>query len=106
MSIFFRYYFLVSTSYLYQLQCNIHFTDIDVYDISEYTVGTRYLKNLQISSAEMTQYICNIRMAGMNCLTKKYRVPFFNTVLTNKMVLKYMDRPQRFESITLVQYGR
>ena len=106
MPISFCYYFPINTSYLYQFQCNTNFTDINVHDISGYTVGTRYLMNLQISYAEMTQYICNIRMTGTNCLTKKYRVPFFNTVLTNKIVLKYMDRPQRFESLILVQYRR
>ena len=54
----------------------------------------------------MTQYICNIKMAGTNCLTKKYRVPFFNTVLNDKIVAKYMERPQRCNSLTLVQHTR
>ena len=45
----------------------------------------------------MTQYLCNIKMSGTNCITKKYRVPFFNYVLTNKIVLKYMDRPAQFK---------
>ena len=43
-------------------------------------------------------------MAGTNCLTKKYRVPFFNTVLNDKIVAKYMDRPQRCNSLTLVPH--
>ena len=54
----------------------------------------------------MTQYLCNIKIASTNCLTKKYRVSFFTTVLKDKIVLKYMERPQRFESLTLAQYGR
>ena len=43
-------------------------------------------------------------MAGTNCLTKKCRVPFFNTDLKDKIVAKYMDRPQRCNALTLVQY--
>ena len=35
----------------------------------------------------------NIKMAVTNCLTKKYRVPFAN-VLADKMVAKYINRPQ------------
>ena len=52
----------------------IVFSDINLHDISGYTVGTQYLNNLEISSAEMTQYLCNIKMSSTNCLTKKYRV--------------------------------
>ena len=82
------------------------FADIDIHDISGYTVASRYLKNLQISSAEMTQYMSNLKMAGTNCLTKKYRVPFFNNVLKDKIVGKYMNRSQRCDSLTLTQYTR
>ena len=82
------------------------FADIDIHDISGYTVASRYLKNLEISSAEMTQYMCNLKMAATNCLTKKYRVPFFNNVLRDKIVGKYMNRPQRCDSLTLAQYTR
>ena len=53
----------------------------------------------------MTQYLCNIKIAGTNCLTKKYRVPFFATALKDKVVAKYMDRLQGCESLTLVQYA-
>lgn len=75
------------------------FTDIDIHDISGYTVASRYLENLQISSARMKQYMWNIKMAGTNCLTEKYRVPFFATALRDKIVRKYMNRPQRCESL-------
>lgn len=77
----------------------IPFTDIDIHDICSYTVASRYLQNLQISSARMTQYMWNIKMAGTNCLTEKYRVPFFATALRDKIVRKYMNRPQRCESL-------
>ena len=66
-----------------------------MHHILGYTVASRYLKNLEILSAEMTQYMFNIKLAATNCLTKKYRVPFFNTILKDKIVQKYMDRPQR-----------
>ena len=54
----------------------------------------------------MTQYLCNIKMSATNCITKKYRVPFFNYVLNDKIVHKYMDRPARFKSLTLTEYCR
>ena len=82
------------------------FSDIDLHDISGYTVGTQYLNNLEISSAEMTQYLCNIKMSSTKCLTKKYRVPIFNYVLKDKIVMKYINRPARFQSLTLTQYMR
>ena len=86
--------------------CVTLLSDIDIHDVSGYTVGTQYLKNLSISSAEMTQYLCNIKMSATNCITKKYRVPFFNYVLNDKIVHKYMDRPARFKSLTLTEYFR
>ena len=82
------------------------FSNTDLHDISGYTVGAQYLNNLEISSAEMTQYLCNIKMSSTNCLTKKYRVPFFNYVLKDKIVMKYINRPARFRSLTLTQYKR
>lgn len=45
-------------------------------------------------------------MSGTNCISKKYRVPFFNYVLKDKTVLKYMDRPAKFKSLTLTEYSR
>ena len=54
----------------------------------------------------MTQCLCNIKMSGTNCITKKYRVPFFYYVLKDKTVLKYMDRPARCKSLTLTEYSR
>ena len=86
--------------------CVTLLSDIDIHDVSGYTVGTQYLQNLSISSGEMTQYLCNIKMSGTNCITKKYRVPFFNYVLNDKIVHKYMDRPARFKSLTLSEYCR
>ena len=86
--------------------CVTLLSDIDIHDVSGYTVGTQYLQNLSISSAEMTQYLCNIKMSATNCITKKYRVPFFNYVLNDKIVHKYMDRPARFKSLTLTEYYR
>ena len=77
-----------------------------MHDISGCTVASRYLKNLKISSAEITQYMCNLNMAGTNCLTKKYRVPFFNNVFRGKIVGKYLNRSQRCDSLTLTQYTR
>ena len=81
-------------------------SDVDIHDVSGYTVGTGYLQNLSISSAEMAQYLCNIKMSGTNCITKKYRVPFVNYVLNDKIVLQYMDRPARFKSLRLTEYSR
>ena len=80
------------------------FIDIDVQDISSYTVGTQYLQNLASSEAEMTQYLCNIKMSSINCNTKKYRVPYFSYVLQDKVVHKYMARPNSFSSMNLTQY--
>ena len=79
----------ISFSELHQFRliCVIYkfvLSDIDLHDISGYTVGTQYLNNLEISSAEMTQYLCSIKMSSRKCLTKKYRVPFFNHVLKDK----------------------
>ena len=72
------------------------FIDIDTYNLSGYTIETQYLRNSQISEAEMTQYLYNIRMSSTNCLTKKYRVPFFPYVLKAKIILKYPNRPATF----------
>lgn len=71
-----------------------------------YTVGTQCLNKLEISTAEMTQDLCNNKMSSTNCLTKKYRVPFFNYILKDKIVIKYMNRPGRFQSLTLTEYSR
>ena len=54
--------------------------DIDRNDVSGYDVGTVYLNNLNISAADMTQYLANIKLSNTNCLTKKSRVPFFQNV--------------------------
>ena len=54
----------------------------------------------------MTQYLCNIKMATTNALTKKYNVPFFSYVLQDKTVNKYLNRAARFKSLTLTQYIR
>ena len=54
----------------------------------------------------MTQYMCNMKMASTNCLTKKYRVPFFTNVLRDKIVAKYINRPQICDSLTLMQFLR
>ena len=77
----------------------------DSYDISGYTIATECLQNLQISEAEMIQYLCNIKMSATNTLTKKYRVPYF-TVLKDKIVQKYLNRPASFRSLNLTQYIR
>lgn len=63
-------------------------------------------RHLQLSVAEMTQYLCNIKMCFTNCLTKKYCVPFFAYVLRGKIVLKYLNRPASFNSLNLTQYIR
>ena len=80
--------------------------DIDTYDISEYTIGTQYLRNLQISEAEITQYLCNIKKSATNTLTRKYRLPYFPYVLKDKIVLKYLNRPASFRSLNSIQYIR
>ena len=82
------------------------FIDIDVKDISGYTVGTQYLNNLEISEAEMTQYLCNIKMLSINCSSKKYCAPCFSFVLEDKVVHKYMNRENTFSSLNLIQYIR
>ena len=102
---FFRVHWSFSMSAFYFFAI-IHFSDIDMHDISGYTVGTPYLNNLQISLAEMTQYLCNMKMSRTNCITKKYRVPFFNYALTDKIVMKCMNRPVTFKSLTLTEYSR
>lgn len=66
--------------------------NIDTHDISGYTIRTQYLRNLQISEAEMTQYLCNIKISSTNCLTKKYRVLYFPYVLRDKIVLKIYEQ--------------
>ena len=43
---------------------------IDIHAVSGYAVGTQYLQNLSKSSAEMTQYLCNIKMSATTCITK------------------------------------
>ena len=70
--------------------------DVNTHDVSGYTIEKQYLRNLQISEAEMTQYLCNIKMAATNALTKKYNVPFFSHVLQDKTVNKYLNRAARF----------
>ena len=80
--------------------------DIDEHDVSGYTVGTVYLKNLQISAAEMTQYLANVKLSNTNCLTKKYRVPFFEYLLRDQTVMKYIARSKRYKDYTLMQYIR
>ena len=80
--------------------------DINTHDVSGYTIATQYLRNLQISEAEMTQYLCNIKMATTSALTKKYNVPIFSYVLQDKTVNKYLNRATTFKSLTLTQYIR
>ena len=80
--------------------------EIDMPNMSGYTVGTLYMNNLSISAAEMTQYLSSIRMSGTNALTKKYRVPYFNYVLKDKIVIKYLHRSERFKEKSLTQYIR
>ena len=98
---YFRVYVLCSFLFL-----KIIIIDIDCYDISGYTIATEYLRNLQISEAEMTQYLCNIKMSATNTLTKKYRVPYFPYMLKDKTVQKYLNRPASFRSLNLTQYIR
>lgn len=100
------FYFFFSSICTIFLFFKIVTIDIDTYDISRYTIGTQYLSNLQISEAEMTQYLCNIKMSATNTLTKKYRVPYFPYVLKDKIVLKYLNRPASFRSLNLTQYIR
>ena len=82
------------------------FIDIDVQDISGYTVGTQYLRNLALSEGEMTQYLCDIKMSSINCDMKKYHIPYFLYVLQDKIVHKYMARPNSFSSLHSKQYIR
>ena len=62
--------------------------------------------DLSISAAEMTQYLANIRMSDTNCLTKNYHVPYFSNVLEDKVVIKYLHRPDRFHDKNLTQHIR
>ena len=39
-------------------------------NMSGYTFGTLYMNNLPTSAAEMTEYLSNIRISGINALTK------------------------------------
>ena len=61
---------------------------------------------MQFLAAEMIQYLCNIGMSHANCITKKYCVPLFDFVLKDKIVIKYMNRPVSFKSLTLTEYSR
>lgn len=79
---------------------------MDTQDVSGYTVGTVYMNNLSISAAEMTQYLSNIRMCGTNCLTKRFRAPYFSYVLQDKVVIKDLHRSNRFHDKNLMQYIR
>ena len=83
--------------------CNL---DIDRNDVSGYDVGTVYLNNLHISAAEMTQYLANIKLSNTNCLTKKYRVPFFEIVLKDQTVMKYMVCSIKYNDYSLTEYIR
>ena len=49
----------------------------------------------------MTQYLANIKLGNTNCLTKKYRVPFFEYVLKDQTGVKYMARSTRYKDYTL-----
>ena len=80
--------------------------DIDRNDLSGYHGGTVYLNNVNISAAEMTQYLANIKLRNTNCLTKKYRVPFFEFALKDQTVIKYMARSTRYKDLTLTTYIR
>ena len=66
----FYYSLFSSICPLFFLFLKIIVIDINSYNISGYTIPTEYLRNLQISEAEMTQYLCNIKMSGTNTLTK------------------------------------
>ena len=44
----------------------------------------------------MTQYLCNIKMATTNALTKKDNAPFFYA-FQDKTVKKYFNRAARFK---------
>ena len=100
---FLNWNFYEQRSYLFCRNC---FLDVDIHDVSGYTVATQYLQNLEISSAEMTQYLSNIKLSGSNCITKKYRVPYFNHALRDATLIKYMDRPERFKDLSFIQYIR
>ena len=52
----------------------------------------------------MTEYLSYIKLSGSNCITKKYRVPFFNHALWDATLIKYMDRLERFKDLTFIQY--
>ena len=75
-------------------------------NMSGYTVGTLYMNNLSTSAAEMTEYLSNIRISGINALTKKYCIPYFNYVLKDKIAIKYLHRSERFKEKSLTQYIR
>lgn len=72
--------------------------------MSGYTFGILCMNNLSISAAEMTQYLSGIRMSETNALTKKYRVPYFNYVLKDKIFIKYLYQSERFKEKSLTQY--
>lgn len=73
-------------------------------NVSGYTFGILCMNNLSISAAEMTQYLSGIRMSETNALTKKYRVPYFNYVLKDKIFIKYLHQSERFKEKSLTQY--
>ena len=52
----------------------------------------------------MTQYLANIKLSNTNCLTKKYRVPFFEYVLKDQTVVKYMARSTRYKDYLNIIY--
>ena len=56
-------------------------SDIDIHDVSGYTVGTQHLQNLSISSAEMTHYLCNIKIFGYELHHKEIQSPVLQLCL-------------------------
>ena len=99
------YFYIFLKLFQYFWKYNI-FIDIDVQDIY---LAIQWEHNLTTSEAEMTQYLCNIKMLSINCNTKKYCVPYFSYVLRDKIVHKYMARSNSFSSLVhwlLTQYIR
>ena len=76
--------------------CSICFFSAYVYIVS-------LLCSMDVQCSD-TEYLSNIKLSGSNCITKKYRVPYFNHALWDATLIKYMDRLERFKDLTFIQY--
>nr|XP_026695284.1 uncharacterized protein LOC113475383 isoform X2 [Ciona intestinalis] len=77
----------------------------DLYsDVSGCDVAYRYLCELAPCEPEMIMALSNVRMAHTSSKTKRFVVPYFDKVYTNKTVTKYLERPHSDATMSLFKY--